>query len=181
VIRPPDSVRVRLLELPDVPIRLGEELVAGLPRPFLGAEAVPLAVDTGPCSRARPGQTDAACLLGLVPAPPRGWAHIALTGQDLFLPALAYVFGVADRGSRKCVLSLARLGSGAGGEAGRAVLVRRAAVEAAHELGHAMGLIHCPVPDCAMHRTSWPEGIDLKRPAYCPSCQAELGTLVESL
>jgi predicted Zn-dependent protease len=30
------------------------------------------------------------------------------------------------------------------------------------------------VPDCAMHRSLWPEGVDLKRAEYCPACLAAL-------
>ena len=59
----------------------------------------------------------------------------------------------------------------------QARFTRRITVEAVHELGHGMGLVHCVVPDCAMHRSLWPEGVDLKRPEYCPACLATLSAL----
>lgn len=70
------------------------------------------------------------------------------------------------------MVSWARLGEDDGRWEMGVVTERRVLVEAVHELGHALGLPHCAVPTCAMHRSLWPESIDLKDAAYCPTCLA---------
>ena len=185
----PTAVRTRILEA-GAPVGLGEAVLAGLPPPFQGGRVEQASLDLTPCRDALRDQVDASCLLQRLPAPQAGWVVLLLTGVDLFLPVLTYVFGASQLGAGKSVLSSARLHL-AGPDAGAAptppgraalgernllprLLVRRALVESLHELGHAMGLTHCVVPDCAMHRSLWPEAIDLKAAAYCPSCRAVL-------
>jgi archaemetzincin len=167
-------VRVRLLELGDVPPRLGEAVLAGLRPPIVGGEVEQAAAGLEPCRDANRGQLDAGCVLQLVPTPPAGWSTIGLVGVDLFLPALTYVFGASELGARRGVLSWVRLRPEQMGEAGWRLFVRRVTVELVHELGHALGLIHCPVTDCPMHRTLWAEAVDLKNVEYCPACRAGL-------
>jgi archaemetzincin len=124
-----------------------------------------------PCRDRLRGQVDAGCLVDRLPVPPPGCTVLGLTGVDLYLPALTHVFGASRLGERRGVVSSFRLADPP--ERGPARLV----VEATHEIGHALGLVHCPVAGCAMHRALWPEGVDLKRPEYCPACLGELGRL----
>jgi len=165
-------VRLAVLGAPGPGASPGPELVCaiqrGLPAPLQAAEPVELLLDLEPCRDGVRGQVDAGCLVDRLPPPPPGWTLLGLTGADLFLPALTHVFGASRLGQRRGVLSWARLGDPP------ERLGRRLLVEAVHELGHSAGLVHCPVGDCAMHRTLWPEGIDLKRPDYCPGCRAAL-------
>jgi len=93
-----------------------------------------------------------------------------LTGHDLYLSALTYVFGLSELGSRRGVLSSARL-CALEQKSMSPLGVRRVLIEAVHELGHTVGLLHCPIPSCAMHRTLWPEAVELKSPTYCPACR----------
>ena len=158
-------MRVRLAILPPP---LEPELVAlllgSLPPPLEAGAPSMLEVDVERLRDPIRNQVDAALLLDQLPAPGPRELLLALTGRDLFLSALTYVFGVSRLGERRGLLSWFRL------EAERPLFGRRLVIEATHELGHALGLVHCPVGDCAMHRTLWPEGIELKRPAYCPTC-----------
>lgn len=165
---------VRLLLAGDEPPGLGAGLLAALPAPYAGGVAEPLAFDLGACTDRRRRQVDASCLLAGVPEPLDGWANLVVVGADLCLPAVTYVFGLAELGSRRGVVSWARLRSEDESWVLGAVTRRRLLVEAVHELGHSLGLPHCAVPDCAMHRSMWIESIDLKQPAYCPSCAASL-------
>jgi archaemetzincin len=165
-------VNVRMLALGDVPPRLAETVLAGLPRPYAGGEIARLEVSLERCYERTRAQVDAACLIEQVPTPEPGWAALGLTGVDLFMPALTYVFGLAELGGTRALASWARLRPEEPGPDAMAVLQRRMLIEAVHELGHCLGLVHCPVPECPMHRSMWAESVDLKSHIYCPSCQA---------
>jgi archaemetzincin len=167
-------VNVRLLALGDVPPRLAEAVLAELPRPYAGGEARRLAVSLERCYDKTRAQVDAACLIEQIPQAEPGWLLLGLTGVDLFMPALTYVFGISHLGGRRGIVSWFRLHPEETGPDAASVLVRRITTEVVHESGHAMGLVHCVVPDCAMHRSLWPEGVDLKHPEYCPACLTTL-------
>lgn len=154
---------------PRVPQPLAARLLTALPAPFAGGELTLLEADPRRFLDRHRQQLDAAALLETLDAPPSGEVLLALTADDLFVSVMSYVFGLTELGARRGVLSLARLGEG-----NPLALETRALVEAMHELGHGLGLVHCPVADCPMHRTLWPEQIDLKRAKYCPTCLASL-------
>jgi len=165
-------VKVRLLHTRDVPPGHVRSAFSGLPPPLVPAES---AVFRGSLSSAYDrtrAQYDAAAVLEAVPDPGPGWLCLLLVEADLFVPALTYVFGLSHVDGRRGVLSLSRLKPPEESAVSEELLLRRLAIEVAHELGHAAGLVHCAVGDCAMHRSLWPESIDLKNPAYCLSCRA---------
>ncbi|MGD1147076.1 MAG: hypothetical protein ABR961_03885 [Thermoanaerobaculaceae bacterium] len=170
-------MNVRLLALGDVPPRLAETVLAGLPRPWAGGEIARLEVSLERCYDKTRAQVDAACLIEQIPQPESGWVLLGLTGVDLFMPALTYVFGISHLGGRRGIVSWFRLHPEETGPDAADAFVRRITTEAVHELGHSLGLVHCVVPDCAMHRSLWPEGVDLKRAEYCPACQETLASL----
>ena len=172
-------MKVFLVEVSELPPGLAGAVLGGLPPPFAGGETMTAAFDLERCFDRARAQVDAACLIELLPHPPPGSALLGLTGADLFLSALAYVFGLSPVGTRRGVLSWARLRPEAGGGGGREQLQHRVVTEAVHELGHALGLVHCPVTECAMHRSLWPEAVDLKAPIYCPSCAVQLQALLQ--
>jgi archaemetzincin len=172
-------VKVRLLALGEVPPRLAEAVLAGLPHPYTGGEIGRLAASLEKCYDRQRAQVDASCLIEQVPDPEPGWLSMGLTGADLFMPALTYVFGISHLGGRRGIVSWHRLHPEEEGPEAPALFVRRITTEVVHELGHTVGLVHCVVPDCAMHRSLWPEGVDLKRPEYCPACLASLTSGLE--
>ena len=167
-------MNVRVLALGDAPPRLAEAVLRGLPRPYSGGEAGHLPVALDRCYERTRAQVDAACLIEQIATPEPGWTVLGLTGADLFMPALTYVFGISHLGGRRGIVSWFRLHPEETGPEASAVLLRRITTEAVHELGHSLGLVHCVVAECAMHRSLWPEGVDLKRPEYCPACAAAL-------
>jgi archaemetzincin len=170
-------VNVRLLGLGELPPKLAEAVLAGLPRPFAGGDTGRLSVSIERCYERTRAQVDAACLIEQLPDPGPGWSTLGLTGVDLFMPALTYVFGISHLGGRRGIVSWFRLHPEEETADTQAHLTRRITTEVVHELGHGLGLVHCVVPDCAMHRSLWPEGVDLKRPEYCPACLATLAAL----
>ncbi len=164
-------MKVRLLHTADVPPGLVRSAFSGLAPPLVPGEAVPFREPLARAYDRGRAQHDAATVLEAVPEPEAGWMNLLLVGVDLFVPALTYVFGLSHLGGRRGVLSLARLRPPEETAASEEVLARRLNVEVAHELGHAAGLVHCVVNECAMHRSLWPESVDLKNPEFCASCR----------
>ena len=114
-------------------------------------------------------------LLSLLAAPGAGRAGkiLGVTEVDLFVPVLTYVFGEAELGGRAAIVSLHRLRPEAYGlPEDPALLGERLLKEAVHELGHTLGLIHCPDPQCVMRPATYTEEIDLKSAGFCPRCSA---------
>jgi archaemetzincin len=100
---------------------------------------------------------------------------VAITGRDLFIPVLTFVYGHAQLTGRVAVVSLARLRQEFYGLApNREVFLERAQKEALHETGHMFGLVHCADRSCAMALSTNVRQIDLKRAAFCEACAALL-------
>ncbi len=96
---------------------------------------------------------------------------LGLTGVDLFIPVLTYVFGEAQLDGRAGVVSAHRLDPRTYGlPPNEPLLLDRLIKEAVHELGHTFGLVHCPDPWCTMHASTYAEEIDLKGADLCPRC-----------
>jgi len=101
---------------------------------------------------------------------------VALTGRDLFIPVLTFVYGHAQLGGRVAVVSLARLGQEFYGlPPDREIFLERAAKEALHETGHMFGLVHCTDRTCVMSLSTNIRQIDLKRAALCAECARRIG------
>lgn len=99
---------------------------------------------------------------------------LAMTGVDLFIPVLTYVFGEAQLDGPTSILSARRLAPQAYGlPADPARFGQRLLTESVHELGHTFGLPHCTTPGCAMHGATYVEEIDLKGPVLCDGCRQD--------
>lgn len=107
----------------------------------------------------------------------RSTAHrvLAVTGVDLFIPILSFVFGEAQLGGRVAIVSIHRLRQEAYGLAENPRgLESRLAKEAIHELGHTFGLLHCAEFQCVMGRSTYVQDVDLKSERFCGRCTARL-------
>lgn len=112
-------------------------------------------------------------VLGAIPSGPA--KLLAVTGGDLFIPMLSFVFGQAQLGGRAAVISVARLDPAFYGfDPDEALLVRRARTVALHETGHLFGLVHCQTQDCAMRLSTSIQQFDRKRAALCAGCASIL-------
>jgi len=98
---------------------------------------------------------------------------LAITGADLYIPMLSFVYGQAQLGGRAAVVSLARLKQEFYQLPGNpGLLAGRARKEAVHETGHLFGLLHCQESGCAMRLSTNIHQLDLKSEALCPGCAA---------
>jgi archaemetzincin len=102
-------------------------------------------------------------------ADPRGKV-LAVTEVDLYANDLNFVLGMAESLGRTEVISLYRLGLGADQQTRRI----RALKEAVHELGHTLGLAHCPNAGCVMHFSNTLADTDRKSHRLCAICERKL-------
>jgi archaemetzincin len=98
---------------------------------------------------------------------------LGVTGEDLFVPILTFVYGQAQLEGRCAVVSSSRL---AMHRSDRILLLGRLIKEGVHELGHTFGLIHCQNSLCAMSFSFRLSQIDRKESFLCGACQAVLET-----
>jgi len=97
---------------------------------------------------------------------------LGVTGCDLYVPVLTFVFGEAQLDGNCAVVSAARLHDEFYGLPPREDLFRdRLLKEAAHELGHTFGLRHCADWRCVMASSHAVERLDVKTAEFCESCR----------
>jgi archaemetzincin len=170
-------LKIRVISIGSLPPPLLGFLREGLNRE-LGAEVeveenlpLPTAWDEG--RRQYPGEP---FLTALATARvPEDKIILGVTNVDLFVPGLNFVFGLADPQSRGAVISLARLYPEFYGQPRNPQLFKaRVLKEAVHEIGHILGLDHCPDPVCIMFFSNSLADTDRKGPGFCARCQEML-------
>jgi archaemetzincin len=96
---------------------------------------------------------------------------LGVTGLDLYVPVLTYVFGEAQLEGNCSLVSSHRLRDEFYGlPPNFRVLQERLAKEAIHELGHNVGLRHCLDWRCVMASSHNVERIDSKSGEFCTAC-----------
>jgi archaemetzincin len=166
---------ILLIDVGRVPTEIGDWLNLGLPRPF-----------RLPCRSGRPlahpsfawnaqrRQYLADAVLGHVD-PGNSTCALAVADLDLYVSSLNFVFGLADRESRRAIIALPRL---------RQTYYRlpddvnlfkqRVLKEAIHELGHVFGLSHCDNRRCVMSFSNSLADTDVKSRDFCSRCRRQL-------
>lgn len=150
---------------PDIVSDLVQDL-AGLG--FAASVAPLIAVPAGSYDPRRRQYQAEACLAAV-----RAVASARVLGiakDDLYVDGLNFVFGLAERPGKAAVISLYRLQSGVDAQTYRQRVVK----EAVHELGHTLGLNHCPEPGCVMHFSNSLRDTDRKGTGFCAACRQAL-------
>lgn len=102
---------------------------------------------------------------------------LGVIDRDLYVPQLNFVFGEADPRGGAAVISLARLREEYyGNRADTGVFRSRAIKEAVHEIGHTLGLGHCPAPRCVMSFSNSLDDTDRKGADLCDRCREHLAS-----
>ena len=167
---------VRFVAVDEVDPELAEALLVKVSR-LIG---VPCRLEREPLGVVLPmlegrAQADADRLLELLEARAGAGGEIlvGVAAADIGHPIFTHFFGRARRHGRAAIVSLARLAPEFYGmPADRDLLLRRAAREAVHELGHVAGLPHCEDFGCLMHFAPNVETIDLRGEHLCNQCAA---------
>jgi archaemetzincin len=118
-------------------------------------------------------QVDADRLLDGLERLPRepGTVTAGVTALDMGSPIFTHHFGRARHGGHALLVSLARLTPAFYGlPDDRGLMLRRAALELLHELGHVAGLGHCDDYGCIMRFAPTVEDIDNRGTTFCESC-----------
>jgi archaemetzincin len=101
---------------------------------------------------------------------------------DLFVPELNFVFGEATFPGKTALISLSRLKPEFYGEPPNvALLVERAVKEAVHEVGHTLGLKHCPHASCVMHFSNSLADTDKKQKLFCEEDYMQAAIAINSI
>ncbi len=97
---------------------------------------------------------------------------LGIADEDLYAQGLNFIFGEADRDRQVAVISIARLRKEFyGGSPDEELLIDRAVKEAVHEIGHVVGLPHCPRAECVMYFSNTIGDTDRKGARPCGICR----------
>ncbi len=100
---------------------------------------------------------------------------VGVSASDIAIPVFTFVFGLARRGGRACVVALARADPRFYGlAADPALRDERVVAEIRHELGHLLALDHCPDHGCLMSFAGSIERADARGGQFCADCRERL-------
>ncbi len=107
----------------------------------------------------------------LLPMVKPGSIALGITKEDLYEEGLNFVFGEASMSIPIAIVATKRLHNGFYGIAeDEELFFMRTLKECNHEIGHTLGLAHCPDPLCVMHFSNSLADTDRKNPTFCPNC-----------
>lgn len=99
---------------------------------------------------------------------------LGLIDADCYSNGLSFIFGQAVLNGREAFVALPRLRESYYGLPENRELFRtRVLKEVIHELGHTLGLAHCPNRRCVMHFSNTLHDTDIKGIHLCEECQRQ--------
>ena len=102
----------------------------------------------------------------------KGEKILGIVDGDLYVPGDNFVVGQAELGGSIALISVAPLRRARYSLlSSEALLLNRATKTAIHELGHTLGLKHCPDPKCVMYYSMGLADTDYKQAAFCSMCR----------
>lgn len=164
---------IQLLPIGELDRRVLRELAAGLAAEFsAGCEVLERELDPAPAYHVQRQQYLSTELLARMSTHLNSWRLLGVTDVDLYIPILTFVFGEAQMNGSCAVVSTHRLRQEFYGLPTNGDLVQqRLLKEAAHEVGHTLGLTHCEDYRCAMAPSYAVEWIDVKGSKLCEACK----------
>ncbi len=110
-------------------------------------------------------QYNSTCLLRTLPSTR---VTLGVTGKDIYATGMNFVFGEAELGGARAILSVSRLST-----VDNKLYEERVVKEAMHEIGHVLGLKHCK-NDCVMRFSNSVEEVDRKPATFCKDCASKI-------
>ncbi|MEM0350170.1 MAG: archaemetzincin family Zn-dependent metalloprotease [Archaeoglobaceae archaeon] len=92
-----------------------------------------------------------------------------ITAEDIYADELNFIFGEAEIGGKKAIVSFYRLKS-----QDYELFKQRLLKESVHELGHVFGLSHCKKKGCVMNFSPSVIDVDKKTENFCEDCLKKL-------
>jgi archaemetzincin len=170
---------------PDVLVRLGQGIVKIYPDTTCSVIDDVLSVSKLAFDKKRNQYNSSVILneLRVFAAKKEGYHRIlGVVDVDIFASGLNYVFGEAYVPGAVALISLWRLKPEFYGEkAGSPVFSLRVLKEAVHELGHTLGLPHCPRGFCVMHFSNSIFDTDKKQSLLCDQSYLEAALAISKL
>jgi archaemetzincin len=99
---------------------------------------------------------------------------LGIVAFDLYVPGMNFVFGEARCPGRAAVISTYRLKPDGGN---LELFESRVVKEAVHEIGHMLGLKHCPKSSCVMYFSERIADTDRKSDNFCLECRPKMKLL----
>ena len=107
---------------------------------------------------------------------------LGVVDADIFSTGLNYVFGEAYTSGNAALISLWRLKPEFyKDKADSALYLLRARKEAVHEVGHTLGVRHCPRSLCVMHFSNSIFDTDKKQSLLCDECYLQAAIAIANL
>jgi archaemetzincin len=95
---------------------------------------------------------------------------LGICNADIYTGDMNFIFGQADRTTGRAMVSAFRLGPSRNDSLFKGRIIK----EAVHEVGHLLGLDHCPDTQCVMHFSNTLQDTDNKSGSFCHKCRPRL-------